>query len=88
MKPYKELHAEFVEKMEAVLAELKAGEPISQAALARLIILFDESSLELRIANLKRTCDMSTELAALSELRKRYYADKLAKRLSSPAHQP
>lgn len=41
MKPYKELHAEFVEKMEAVLAELKAGEPLSAAVLARLIVLND-----------------------------------------------
>lgn len=41
MKSYKELHAEFVEKMEAILADLKTGEPISQAVLARLIVLND-----------------------------------------------
>lgn len=45
--------------------------------------LLDEESLEVRIANLERTLDVSTERAALASLRQCILANKL----SSPAQQ-
>lgn len=47
--------------------------------------LLDEPSLEMRIANLSRTYDVSVERIALAALRQRNFTDKLSTTFSSPA---